>query len=234
VEWDAVSWEDFKRQLIEYRDREFIGRSPTSGENAYCCCSGSWTACRWAIASHTLTRSCSSSTDGPATSRWACHIPSNTSESRIALQLWIGREERALEALANASLRSSDLPERLDEIDRLYTSLIALRGNTNSPRIPTMGDAAASKILHVMVPPLFVMWDKKIRERSRWAYGEFMLRMHEFALYLREQLAPAEALEDLDGYLQRVPRYPVRKPLAKYVDEYNWWLAWQFGSRSRA
>jgi len=34
----------------------------------------------------------------------------------------------------------------------------------------------------------------------------------------------------MDGYRQRILRYPVRKPLAKYIDEYNWWLAWGPGT----
>ena len=91
-----------------------------------------------------------------------------------------------------------------------------------------MGDAAASKILGVMVPPLFVMWDKEIK-KGGWGYGEFMLRMHEFALELRDRLAPVEARRDIDGYLQTTLGYSVKKPLAKYIDEYNWWVAWGLG-----
>jgi hypothetical protein len=49
-----------------------------------------------------------------------------------------------------------------------------------------MGPAAASEILHVMIP--------------------------------------------VDAYLQRTVGYPVRKPLAKYIDEYNWWRAWGLGT----
>lgn len=36
----------------------------------------------------------------------------------------------------------------------------------------------------------------------------------EFALHLRDRLAPEEARADIDGY-------QVRKTLAKYIDEYN-------------
>jgi hypothetical protein len=47
------------------------------------------------------------------------------------------------------------------DFDHLHDSLIALR--QGDPRIFTMGDACASKLLHQMVPALFVMWDSKIR-----------------------------------------------------------------------
>jgi hypothetical protein len=55
------------------------------------------------------------------------------------------------------TLFDPDLPTRREEFDRLYASLIALRDSMDGARIPTMGDAAASKILHVIVTPLFVM-----------------------------------------------------------------------------
>jgi hypothetical protein len=71
-----------------------------------------------------------------------------------------------------------------------------------------------------MVPPLFVMWDKVIKKSL--GYGEFMLATHEFAVFLRDQLAPEEARSDIDGYLEHAIGYPVRKPLARYIDEYNW------------
>jgi hypothetical protein len=88
-----------------------------------------------------------------------------------------------------------------------------------------MGVAAASKILHVMVPSLFVMWDKEIA-KGGWRYGDFQVRMRELGLLIRDQLAPPKARADLEGYLQSALDYPIRKPLTKYIDEYNWWVAW--------
>jgi hypothetical protein len=85
-----------------------------------------------------------------------------------------------------------------------------------------MGIAAASKILHLMIPPLFVMWDNDIKKAGRWRrYGDFLLAMHDVALHL-EQVAPPDAGEDLEDHLQQLLGYPVRKPLTKYIDEYNW------------
>ena len=93
-----------------------------------------------------------------------------------------------------------------------------------------MGDAAASKILGALRPSLFVMWDKVIKKKIGLGYDDFMGRMHAFALQVRDELAPEAARADIEGYLQQRLAYPVRKPLAKYIDEYNWWLAWSLGS----
>jgi hypothetical protein len=79
-----------------------------------------------------------------------------------------------------------------------------------------------------LFPRLFVMWDSKIK-KGRWEYGDFLLRMHSLAVRIRDELAPEKARDDIDGYLQRTHGHPVRKPLATYIDEYNWWLAWEVG-----
>jgi hypothetical protein len=99
-----------------------------------------------------------------------------TGETRIALREWLEREQDTLEALGGLSLTDSGLAEHNEDCERLYSSLIALRDSMGGARIPTMGDAAASKILHLMVPPLFVMWDKEIK-KAGWRYGEFLLQM---------------------------------------------------------
>jgi hypothetical protein len=78
-------------------------------------------------------------------------------------------------------------------------------------------------------PASVVMWDKEIK-KAGWHYGEFMVQMNTFALHLRDALAPAEARRDIEDYLQTALGYPIKKPLAKYIDEYNWWLAWGLGA----
>lgn len=224
MDWDSTTWEQFERALTEYRDKEFLGCSRISGENAYLDIVRELSG----VPSTELVHHADSLV--LFLNRWNCRLPTRTSETRLALQGWLGREQTALEALGTVTLFDSHLATRREEFDRLYASLIALRDSMDGARIPTMGDAAASKILHVIVTPLFVMWDKEIK-RGGWGYGEFMLRMHEFAHHLRDRLAPAEARADIEGYLQNVLGYPVRKPLAKYIDEFNWWLAWGLGAQ---
>src|SRR5439155_25898509 len=144
--------------------------------------------------------------------RWRCRFP--TENSRTALATWIPREAEALKALAHLSI-IDDIGLHINEVDRLHESLIALR-RRDAP-ISTMGDACASKTLHQVVPSLFVMWDLNI-QRGYESYGSFMVDMSRFAIRLRDELAPEEARSDIEGYLQRLLGYPIRKPLAKYID----------------
>jgi len=219
VEWDSATWPEFERAVTEYRDREFTGASAVSGENAY-------------LALFDELANVPIAERGPHIdslvlflNRWKCRLP--TSETRAALRGWLVREHRSLEVLNGVTLLDAELLAFEAECERLYGSLIALRNN-EGPRIPTMGDAAASKILHQMVPGFFVMWDKEIKKSLQ--YGEFMLLMHKFALRLRDELAPEPARLDIEGYLQHTLGYSVRKPLTKYIDEYNWWVAWGLGA----
>ena len=73
-----------------------------------------------------------------------------------------------------------------------------------------MSDACASKVLHQLVPALFVMWDVNILPGA-WSYGDFMGKMHRLALHLSAQ-APSSAEGDLEAYLQERLGYPIRKP----------------------
>lgn len=86
-----------------------------------------------------------------------------------------------------------------------------------------MSDADASKTLHMLIPGLFVMWDKEIKRSAPTGYGAYLLQMHALAGRLAAE-APVPAPE-LETYLQERLGYRVRKTLAKYLDEYNWYEA---------
>jgi hypothetical protein len=84
-----------------------------------------------------------------------------------------------------------------------------------------MSDAAASKTLHLVLPNLFVMWDKEIRRSVPEGYSAYLVQMHSLARRLADQ-APAE---DVEAHLQELLGYETRKTLAKYLDEFNWFEA---------
>jgi hypothetical protein len=212
--FSEVTWEQFIRAITSYRDAEFTARSPIDGERAYLALTAELAEVPLAD------RGAHVNSIVLFLNRWRCRFP--TEASRAAIASWISREAGSLEAISGRSILDP-LGDAQEEFDRLHESLIALR--RGDPAISTMGVACASKLLHQMVPPLFVMWDDRIRI-GRETYGEFMVRMHGLALRLRDELSPEEARPDMDGYLQRLLGYPVRKPLAKYIDEFNWWLAW--------
>lgn len=141
----------------------------------------------------------------------------------IALNAWLSRESAALEQLDGLAIDDTAVPGHQEEFTRLYDSLLQLRQATDGYAVHTMGDAAAAKILHLMVPSLFVMWDRPIKHAiSEPDYGRFMVTMHLWSRKLSEVLAPSAARSDLEEYLRHYLEYPVRKPLAKYLDEFNW------------
>lgn len=103
------------------------------------------------------------------------------------------------------------------------------------------GPTATCKLLHVLNPNLFVMWDNPIlghfKEHvnnditdSGEGYVEYLKAMQKVAKEVvrnfqevREKLKP-QALpnQGIEDYLSTQLQYPIQKSLAKYLDEYHW------------
>lgn len=211
---EEVAWADFLIALRAYRDAEYTNRSPIDGERAYLLLFDELGPVP------IIERADHAASIVLFLNRWRCHFPRE--ESREAIEIWIHQHALALQALSDLSLLAG-VTGREAEIDGLYDSLIALR--RGNPRITTMGDACASKLLHQMVPPLFVMWDVKIKA-GYGTYSAFLDEMSRFARRITEQRASSGGDPDVEAYLQSELGYPLRKPLAKYIDEFNWWRAW--------
>ena len=158
--------------------------------------------------------------------RWKCRL--SRAATAPLLRDWITQNESALENLHDLSILDDRVPERTQELNDLYRSVIDFK----SRGIGNMSDAAASKILHVLRPRLFVMWDSNIAPRfglayRDFAYGAFIRGMHRFALRLKD-IAPDSAAGDVENYLNARLKYSIRKTLAKYLDEYNWYVAFGY------
>jgi hypothetical protein len=145
---------------------------------------------------------------------WACRLDSKKAPG--VFHDWIVSHAGALEALEPVALTDPRVPGLAAEVDALYDSLIALR-----PQLRNIGDAAASKALHQLLPGLVVMWDKAIRNDALAAgyetYGAFLVAMHDLVTRLLAEagLTAAEAEAELGG-----------PTLAKHVDEANiFWVA---------
>lgn len=132
---------------------------------------------------------------------------------------WIREQARSLEEQRDSTIFDPRVARRTGTYDRLHDGLVRLKRRG----VPNMSDAAASKVLHQLNPQLFVMRDRNVKPYAS-GYGSFMGQMHALAVRLRDS-APAEARDDLEGFLQRELGYPVRKTFAKYLDEYNWYVA---------
>ena len=81
----------------------------------------------------------------------------------------------------------------------------------------------ASKIMHVINPDLFIMWDKAIRGGYGYAdtrdYGEFLLRMQRLAEYAISQIMDVES-RSRDSAVESLTT--CGHSLAKVLDEYNY------------
>jgi hypothetical protein len=86
-----------------------------------------------------------------------------------------------------------------------------------------MSDAAASKSLHLLLPELFVMWDREIKRSAPGGYGAYQRLMHDLAARLAVEAGVPT--DELALQLQQLLGYRARKPLSKYLDEYNWFEA---------
>jgi hypothetical protein len=150
--------------------------------------------------------------------RWACRLSTLKTPELIAG--WARGHITHLERLEPLTIGDADLPDHAEELGALHDDLIA---QVKAGGVPNMSDAAASKTLHLLIPELFVMWDKEIKRSSPGGYGAYQRQMHALAGRLA---AEAEvAIDELETRLQEQLGYRGRKPLTKYLDEYNWFEA---------
>jgi hypothetical protein len=149
---------------------------------------------------------------------WACRLSSTLTPGLLAD--WLGGRLGRFEALDTLTVLDSAVLEHAEELGALHDDLIV---TMRAGGVHNMSDAAASKTLHVLIPGLFVMWDKEIRRSAPTGYASYMREMHALAIRLAAE-APVPARR-LEGYLQELLGYGAPKTVAKYLDEYNWFEA---------
>jgi hypothetical protein len=207
--WDDLSWTDFVAGLKGYRDH-FSAKDRE--DRAYF-------RCLDAMQAQPLTKRPAFAPDLVGLlNTWACRLSSERAPA--ALEAWLAKHVRDLEQLEPLTILDPGVRHHTAEIGTLHDDLIA---HMRASGVLNMADAAASKALHLVIPDLFVMWDKEIRRSSPQDYGTFLTRMHGVARRLADE-APLAA-EDLESHLQDLLGYERRKPLAKYLDEFNWFEA---------
>jgi hypothetical protein len=207
LDWQNLSWEGFVAGITGYRDQF----SPKSREDH------AYFRSLDVIQAHPLAeRSQYASEIVHLLNTWACRLSSERAPR--ALDEWMGSHAEDLETVETLAIVDPDVRYHTTKLGNLHDDLIRqMRANG----VLNMSDASASKALHLVLPELFVMWDKEIRRSSPEGYGAYLLQMHGLALRLAEQ-APTE---DVEGYLQERLGSGTRKTFAKYLDEYNWFEA---------
>jgi hypothetical protein len=206
LHWDRVRWPGFVAALEAYKEH-FSGRSRE--DFAYL-------RCRKKLEGRPVLECAARSRDiVKFLNDWACRV--NSTDTPIMLAGWIRENADRLERLRGLTIVDDELPDAIREIQALYDSLMA----TGRAAVPNWSDAAASKVLHQLIPELFVMWDNNIKPFAA-DYGDFMLEMHRLGQRLIDE-SPFDA-DEVEERLQAHLRYATRKTIAKYLDEHNWYV----------
>jgi hypothetical protein len=88
------------------------------------------------------------------------------------------------------------------------------------------GDTVASKLLHFCNPTLFMMWDMDIQneygKHGGAGYLEFMFKMQTLAREVMDDFRHLAVPGRAEEYLSQRLGYSYTRPLAKFLDDYNW------------
>jgi hypothetical protein len=206
--WAELSWDEFVVGLKGYRDH-FSGKDREDE---------TYFRCLQVMRSKPLRARAEGRELVDFLNLWACRLSTLKTPELIAG--WARGHMTRLERLEPLTIVDADLPDHAEELGALHDELIA---HVKAGGVLNMGDAAASKTLHMLIPELFVMWDKEIKRSAAGGYSAYQRQMHRLAGRLA---AEAEVpVDELETCLQQQLGYRGRKPLTKYLDEYNWFEA---------
>jgi hypothetical protein len=146
---------------------------------------------------------------------------------QLAKQLRSSKE--AFQKLQGKSLLDIDLDDKgvKDAIKRTY----------EAAKIKHIGPTTISKILHLLNPEIYVMWDEEIRKEYKATgdaegYLNFLKRMQVEVREALEERAKEKGCNEKEIEKEICRELPSkklgqeysRKTLAKLIDEYNWWF----------
>jgi hypothetical protein len=206
--WTEVSWDEFLASLEGYRDYS----SGKSREDE------TYVGCLELMQSRPLQARAEGRELVGILNGWACRLSSVRTPGLIAG--WAHDHMTRLEQFESLTILDAELPDHAEELGSLHDDLIA---HVKAGGVLNMGDAAGSKSLHMLLPELFVMWDKEIKRSAPGGYGAYQRQMHTLAGRLAAGAGVPSG--ELETQLQQLLGYQGRKPLTKYLDEYNWFEA---------
>ena len=145
---------------------------------------------------------------------WSSRTPASTNEPLLSL---LNARQRSVSELSKGDLESSyRVSSKMELAQSLFQEIAGIN---------RLGSTTASKILGVVNPSLFVMWDEPIREvyesnGKSQDYSRFLTRMGAEALNVRETCSegdPEEVLSHKYG-----SKYGGPFPLANFINYYLW------------
>jgi hypothetical protein len=206
LRWDRVHWDDFLAVLEAY-NKNFTTKP--NQDPAY-------RRCLRQLDGRSIAERAAKARDIVLfLNNWGCMV--NRTDSPSMLGQWIRDHADALEKLSTTHLLDDGLVDAIEEMNALYEDLLA----EGKRVVPNWGPAATAKSLHQVIPALFMMWDTNILPFAD-NYADFTLEMHRLGQRLADEVRVAPL--ELDAHLQRHLGIAVRKTVAKYLDEYNWYV----------
>ena len=158
---------------------------------------------------------------------WRCRVP-KTADTALAIKATLVHAADVVIALADDTLSEVDLSNsptaKGDLVAGGYDVMLTAH---------RVGPSTASKILHVLNPALFVMWDRAIRRHysalchsgmdSGADYVLFLRHMQELARSVADDFASQHGLgKGVESYVSGHLGQARPVTLAKLLDEYNW------------
>ena len=165
--------------------------------------------------------------------KYGCHTPNSDSVTND-LEAALKEAERYLQALSERIIENVNFNTIMDDnicgnmegrtvkdvVEYLYKRF---------DKVPRIGTTATGKLLHVLRPKLFLMWDKGIRKHysisnSSRGYCLFLTKMKAFAETINRVFNEAYPCcpQPPATYLSQKFDIDPPKTLAKFIDEYNW------------
>jgi len=125
--------------------------------------------------------------------------------------------EHKFHAFQNLSLATIDIYQKSDEIEKLYNEILNAEWESEKGRTKRVGPTATAKVLHLIVPDLFMIWDRKIR--VDYGFGDSGKE------YVRFLINMQNWIKELKPALEKMQK-EYGKASTKIIDDYNWIKCW--------
>lgn len=116
-----------------------------------------------------------------------------------------------------ATLKTINLSKSSNATEDLYDDLMNSEWVSVKGRTKRVGPTASAKVLHLALPDLFMIWDRKVRETFN--FGD---NTAEYLRFLENMQDWNQKLSTTLTFLQS--KY--KKSCTKLIDEYNWKKCW--------
>ncbi len=156
--------------------------------------------------------------------KWRCRVENNERSRRAVKEVLI--ELPKLRVLSNDKIETIDLRD-VEKSSIIRKSYYQIRNMGHH-----FGPTATSKLLHVINPSLFIMWDKEILDEyhrqdrritgTSKGYVAFLEKMKQIGEDIIKDFNLIHPNDNLALYLSQKMGYDPPESLAKYLDEYNW------------